>query len=319
MDTATTAPAVESQLRPFTVELAFEMPVYRHVTVMATDATHACRLAFEAEDTDPGFWAKPEAKDDAESARATYLSGAWEGEEAYKGTATIPAGFPTDGSGATTIPDESLLLAFALLPILLPAADCYAEQVSQNGDPGRDPRALESLGAAIEAGESLVKGQLNRAAATRALLLGDAETRLAAALRCIEALLPAASAYADDLATGLDDGTYEDGRDRLPALQGAVTFAVMVTEAMQVPPTPSPSADDPTEADYEAAARAAGWNRGGDGAGIIWNTKAWDSWKEALSWSGKEGWPDSPIYSTWQECCEGEDIEPAATPQTPAG
>lgn len=72
-----------------------------------------------------------------------------------------------------------------------------------------------------------------------------------------------------------------------------------------------PDALDP----YRLAAEAAGWRFGGDD--VIWNSKVFDSWKEAVSWSGDEEAPDqamfdSATYSTWRECCEGEGIEVAA-------
>lgn len=71
--------------------------------------------------------------------------------------------------------------------------------------------------------------------------------------------------------------------------------------------------DSTTNAPYEAAARAKGWTRGGDGGGIIYNTKQYDSWKEAVSWAGTDG-PNNngPVYDSWEECCEGEAIDVAA-------
>lgn len=56
----------------------------------------------------------------------------------------------------------------------------------------------------------------------------------------------------------------------------------------------------------EQAARAQGWAEGG---GYIYQSKDWDSWKEAVSWSGEDGWPASPVYAGWTKCCEGEGIE----------
>jgi hypothetical protein len=73
--------------------------------------------------------------------------------------------------------------------------------------------------------------------------------------------------------------------------------------------------DAKADAQYEAAARAAGWEHGGDNGGIIFHLETWGSWKAAVSWSGDEkmepsGENDKPnVYSSWQECCEGEDIE----------
>lgn len=64
-------------------------------------------------------------------------------------------------------------------------------------------------------------------------------------------------------------------------------------------------ADRSEVAAAEAAARAAGWELGGDGDGIIFNTKDYDSWKEAVSWPDD----DKRTYSDWVDCCLGEDIE----------
>lgn len=66
------------------------------------------------------------------------------------------------------------------------------------------------------------------------------------------------------------------------------------------------------ETAYEKAARAQGWTQGGDNAGVIYSTKQYDSWKEAVSWSGTDS-PNNngPVYDTWKECCEAEGIEVA--------
>jgi hypothetical protein len=64
-------------------------------------------------------------------------------------------------------------------------------------------------------------------------------------------------------------------------------------------------------ADYETAARAVGWDRGGDNGGIIFHKPTWGTWKAAISWAGEDGRPDSPIYTSWHECCDGEGIEVA--------
>ena len=64
---------------------------------------------------------------------------------------------------------------------------------------------------------------------------------------------------------------------------------------------------------YEIAARAAGWRHGGDCGGIIYNGKLFSDWKDATSWAGDDpsdkARDESSTYDTWQECCEGEDIE----------
>jgi uncharacterized protein (UPF0335 family) len=55
----------------------------------------------------------------------------------------------------------------------------------------------------------------------------------------------------------------------------------------------------------EKAARAQGWTCGGDDDDIIYNTKHYESWKAAISWSPGDG----PVYSSWTQCCEDEGIE----------
>lgn len=57
---------------------------------------------------------------------------------------------------------------------------------------------------------------------------------------------------------------------------------------------------------HQAAAKAKGWVTGG---GYIYHRDHFDSWKEAVSWSGTEGHEDHPLYDSWKECCEAEDIE----------
>lgn len=75
----------------------------------------------------------------------------------------------------------------------------------------------------------------------------------------------------------------------------------------------SPLAPETTADPYEFAARAAGWRIGGDNDDVIYDGNVFDSWKGAVSWAGDESCGDeamasSTTYSTWQECCEGEDI-----------
>lgn len=63
---------------------------------------------------------------------------------------------------------------------------------------------------------------------------------------------------------------------------------------------------------YERAARAQGWERGGDNGGIVFHMPTWGSWKAAASWSGEDGKEPAgkpTIYSNWRECCEGQDID----------
>lgn len=60
----------------FTVERAYLVPVYQHVTVEAEDAAEACRIALDHDDWDSQIA-------DYESARATYIDGVWQGATAY--------------------------------------------------------------------------------------------------------------------------------------------------------------------------------------------------------------------------------------------
>ncbi|MFI0847763.1 hypothetical protein [Mesorhizobium sp. IMUNJ 23232] len=68
--------------------------------------------------------------------------------------------------------------------------------------------------------------------------------------------------------------------------------------------------DDLPKDPYRAAAMAAGWREGG---GYIFDGAVFDSWKEAVSWSGDDGRDErersSNLYATWKQCCEAEDIE----------
>lgn len=66
---------------------------------------------------------------------------------------------------------------------------------------------------------------------------------------------------------------------------------------------------------WPVAANALGWEQGGDNGGFIFHKLTWGSWKAAASWSGNEdqepnGKNDHPaIYDTWEDCCNGEDID----------
>ena len=73
----------------------------------------------------------------------------------------------------------------------------------------------------------------------------------------------------------------------------------------KMPGVPGPEPEAPCP--YEAAARAAGYVKKGDGGGIIYHPDDFGSWKEAVSWGNDPGEPK--VYDTWQECCEGEGIE----------
>lgn len=70
----------------FTIESTFTVPHYRHRTYEAPTVEEACKMALADED-----WEQQEK--DYDSSSATYLTGAWEGEDAaYEGPAVlIPA------------------------------------------------------------------------------------------------------------------------------------------------------------------------------------------------------------------------------------
>lgn len=71
----------------FTIETTFRLPVFRHRTYEADSVEQACRLAMEDDDWD-------DQKRDYETAGEAYVSGAWQGGEAYSGNAeAVPSRF----------------------------------------------------------------------------------------------------------------------------------------------------------------------------------------------------------------------------------
>mgnify|MGYP001031799844 CR=1 FL=1 len=72
----------------FTIETTYRLPVYRQRTYKAESLAEACRLAIEDDDWD-------DAKRDYDSAGETYVTGAWEGEDAaYRGASLqVPSHF----------------------------------------------------------------------------------------------------------------------------------------------------------------------------------------------------------------------------------
>ncbi len=65
----------------FTVESAYNLPIYRHVTYEAATAADACEMAME-----DGDWSM--TKPDFDNSGATRITGVWEGEDAaYEGPA----------------------------------------------------------------------------------------------------------------------------------------------------------------------------------------------------------------------------------------
>lgn len=77
---------------------------------------------------------------------------------------------------------------------------------------------------------------------------------------------------------------------------------VTITTAITIAPVIA----EPPQSAAEAAARAAGWIRAGDGRGVIYHPRDFDSWKEAASWGNEDGW--GPTYDDWATCCEDEGI-----------
>lgn len=63
------------------------------------------------------------------------------------------------------------------------------------------------------------------------------------------------------------------------------------------------------EAHCKIAAEAKGWK---EQCGVIFNTAVYDDWKAAAADNDGNGTQEGEVYGSWQECCEGEDIEVAA-------
>jgi hypothetical protein len=101
------------------------------------------------------------------------------------------------------------------------------------------------------------------------------------------------------------DGADEDSKMDIPQSDGTISEALVWADTIGQATIETRGIDSPD--DHERAARAAGWTRGGDGDGIIYNIDDYDSWKEAVSWSPKNG----SVYGSWEECCRAEDIEVA--------
>lgn len=69
----------------------------------------------------------------------------------------------------------------------------------------------------------------------------------------------------------------------------------------------------PARLDYQAIAARSGWCKGSDTGLMIYHGPTWGSWKAACSWAGTDNQPngefDLPtIYTSWKDCCEGEDL-----------
>ena len=68
----------------FTVEVTYYVPVYRHVVVDVPDANDAPQAAIDALCSEDATNATP-AREDYESLSADFVTGIWEGGEAYSG------------------------------------------------------------------------------------------------------------------------------------------------------------------------------------------------------------------------------------------
>jgi hypothetical protein len=79
---------LEVSVTMYTIETTYHLPVYRQHSYEASSLEEACRLAVEDDD-----WS--DQKEDSDSARETYVSGAWPGSDnAYKVSPLIvPAEF----------------------------------------------------------------------------------------------------------------------------------------------------------------------------------------------------------------------------------
>ncbi|MCT9000701.1 hypothetical protein [Chelativorans intermedius] len=86
----------------FTIETTYHLPVYRQRVYEAETLEMACKLALEDED-----WQDEETDIDAAGER--YVTGAWEGSEAYSGPAfAIPERFAETVQRKAELFDELL-------------------------------------------------------------------------------------------------------------------------------------------------------------------------------------------------------------------
>ncbi|MCW5695804.1 MAG: hypothetical protein KIS96_03605 [Bauldia sp.] len=261
----------------YTVEVTYHLPVYKHRTVEAADVAEACRLALADDNWD-------DAERDYDSSGPERVTGAWLGAEAYQGPELV--GHVGDGAADQAAGSDR---------ILRDAVEAIV--TAHRGDtPDEDDAAAMAVHDMVEMLREALAGErtVTRSADSNALQ------------HALAAVLPLAVAHVEDWESGAADGTYADS-DALPAARAVVDAAAALLAAADAP------APDP----YELAARAAGWDHGGDAGGFVYHRPTWGSWKAAASWSGEDGMePDghgerSATYGTWRECCEGEGIDVA--------
>lgn len=90
----------------FTIESTYRLPVYRIRTYEAPTVEDACRLAVDDDDWEG-------AKDDHDTSGPTYITGAWEGENAaYSGPA---AAVPADMTHSDPLIPEMLAALHAVM------------------------------------------------------------------------------------------------------------------------------------------------------------------------------------------------------------
>jgi hypothetical protein len=96
----------------FTIETTYRLPIYRHRTYEADTLEEACRLAIADED----WW---DQKQDYDNSGATYVSGAWPGEDAAYRAPAIPV--PSRFDEAVRRKAEHFAVLLGLLKQLAPA------------------------------------------------------------------------------------------------------------------------------------------------------------------------------------------------------
>lgn len=102
----------------------------------------------------------------------------------------------------------------------------------------------------------------------------------------------AALSEAESFISGFEDDELQEG---VGEMLEQIRDAIAGLEAL-IPPAPASS---PAIAKLEQAARAAGWQHGGDGGGFWFHEETWGSWKAAASWEGTDG-NDSPLHTTYE-------------------
>jgi len=317
----------------FTIEATYDLPVYRHRTYEAATAEEALKLALEDDDWEG-------QKSDIESSGPTRLTGAWEGDAAYIG-ALIP--YPTT---------DPLRACLDALRAVMRCANGEIERPATQRQPwGEAQRLIETAFKACGVSydpETMPKpaplhpGVVAVLRTSRDLLTEAIETHIyadddeipadcayTAGIKDLDAILAAFSANISD-GDHILVGALGEIAARCPAEEpeieeyngtedaesngGAMAYWETGQIAAKALAAYRGEAYVAPVNKYETAARAAGWVSGGDNGDVIYDSKAFGSWKEAVSWAGggdddeSEGAVDSPIYSTWRECCDGQNI-----------